>query len=154
MGAAAEDRSPERHPDLRIHWQERVPFNKACAMQITRWDADGVTIELPPADWLMSSLGVYHGGVVSALCDTAATAAVMAGNAGDGRMATISMTIQYMSPATGRLRAEARCTKRGRQVQFAEVTVTDPDGKVVAQALASTTVGQLQRPDTPPGSHQ
>ena len=145
MSAPPEGPRPGRHPDLRTHWQERVPFNKACAMEVTRWDAEGVTVELPPADWLMNSLGAYHGGVVSALCDTAAAGAVMAALGGDGRMSTISMTVQYMSPATGRLRAEARCTKCGRQVQFAEVTVTNQDGKVVAHALVSTAVAPLRR---------
>ena len=145
MSASPEGRRPGRHPDLRMHWQERVPFNKACAMEVTRWDDEGVTVELPAADWLMNSLGSYHGGVVSALCDTAAAGAVMAAMGADGRMSTISMTVQYMSPATGRLRAEAHCTKRGRQVQFAEVTVTDPEGKVVAHALVSTAVAPLRR---------
>jgi uncharacterized protein (TIGR00369 family) len=145
VSASSEGPPAQRHPDLRTHWQERVPFNKACAMEITRWDTEGVTVELPAADWLMNSLGAYHGGVVSALCDTAAAGAVMAALAGDGRMSTISMTVQYMSPANGRLRADARCTKRGRQVQFAEVTVTNPGGKVVAHALVSTAVAPLRR---------
>jgi uncharacterized protein (TIGR00369 family) len=145
VSASPEGRRPGRHPDLRTHWQERVPFNKACDMQVTRWDTDGVTVELPAADWLMNSLGVYHGGVVAALCDTAAAGAVMAALEGDGRMSTISMTVQYMLPASGRLRAQARCTKRGRQVQFAEVTVMNQEGNVVAHALVSTANAPLRR---------
>jgi uncharacterized protein (TIGR00369 family) len=148
--SSVESRADARHPDLRTHWQERVPFNKACAIEITRWDPEGVSIDLPEADWLMNSLGVYHGGVVSALCDTAAAGAVMAGYNGDGKMSTISMTVQYLRPARGRLRAEARCTKRGRSVQFAEVTVTDPGGGLVAHAVVSTTVSPLRRPSEAP----
>ncbi|HLF40633.1 MAG TPA: PaaI family thioesterase [Acidimicrobiia bacterium] len=138
---------PEQQPDLRAHWQDRVPYNKACGMEITRWDGDGVTIEMPDADWLMNGLGMFHGGAVAALCDTAASGAVMAGHApGRGRLSTISMTVQYLAPATGRLRAEARCTKRGRQVSFAEVTVTNPDGNPVARAIVSVTVAPLRSP--------
>ncbi len=139
---------PEGRPNLRAHWQDGVPFNKACGMEITRWDADGVTIEMPAADWLMNSLGMFHGGAVAALCDTAASGAVMAGHdPGGGRLSTISMTVQYLAPASGRLRAEARCTKRGRQVSFAEVTVTNPDGLPVAQAVVSVTLAPRRPPD-------
>jgi uncharacterized protein (TIGR00369 family) len=116
-------------------------------MDFVRWDDEGVTIEMPDAPWLMNGLGTFHGGALSALCDTAAGAAVVAAHGpGCGAPSTIAMTVQYQSSATGRLRAEARCTKRGRQISFAEVTVTDRDGKVVARALVSVAIAPPRSP--------
>src|SRR5207245_4365536 len=47
--------------------------------------------------------GIFHGGVVSALLDTTATGAVMAGHdfAKGSRLTTISLSVQYLSVAPG-----------------------------------------------------
>ena len=60
----------------RRHWQEGVAFNRACQMTISRWDPDGVEMGLPLRDDLTAHPGVFHGGVISALIDTAGCAAV------------------------------------------------------------------------------
>lgn len=46
---------------------------------------------------------------------------------------TLSSSIRFTRPAKGpTLFAEAKCIKDGRSVCFFEVTVTDPEGKIIA----------------------
>lgn len=108
---------------FRDHWQNGVAFNRRCNMRVTRWDGEAVEIALPYTDELSAHAGIFHGGVVGALLDTTATAAVIAGhdfNRGS-RLTTISMSVQYLSVAPGEdLVCEGVCLRRGRSVNFAQ----------------------------------
>jgi uncharacterized protein (TIGR00369 family) len=133
---------------FRHHFQERVPFNKACGVRITHWDGDDVTFELGMRDDLSAHPGVFHGGVVSALIDTSGTAAVMAGhdfNRGS-RITTVSLAVNYLSVAPGEgITAEARCTRRGRANHYAEVHVYSSDTrKLVAQGLVTCNISGVR----------
>ena len=139
--ALADDDQVALQSWFRFHFQERVRFNKACGIQITRWEGDDATFELALRDDLMAHPGVFHGGVVSALIDTAGTGAVMAGhdfNRGS-RITTMSLSVNYLSVAPGEgLVAEAHCTRRGRSNHYAEVHVYSSDTrKLLAQGLVT-----------------
>lgn len=129
---------------FRSHWENGVAFNKACNIRITRWDIEGVTLELPYRDDLGAHPGVFHGGAVSALIDTSGAAAVMAGHDFNwgSRLTTISLSVQFLSVAPGEdARAEARCTRRGRTANYSEVHVYGADSdKLVAQGILATNV--------------
>jgi uncharacterized protein (TIGR00369 family) len=125
---------------LITRWEHEHPFNHACRLHVSRWEPSGVTVELPFAQWLSNRSGGYHGGVVAGLIDAAGAGAVMAAGAHglDDRLATISMTVNYLAAAVGLdLVAEATCVKRGRQVQFAQATVSASDGRIVADGTLS-----------------
>jgi uncharacterized protein (TIGR00369 family) len=124
----------------RRHWEEGVAFNRACQMTIPRWDADGVEIRLPLRDDLTAHPGIFHGGVISALIDTAGCAAVAAGhdyNYGN-RITTVALSVQYQTVEAGASAvAYARCTRRGRQLNYAEVVVRSDSGKELARGLVT-----------------
>ena len=136
---------------FRRRWQEGVSFNKACGMTVERWDPDGVEMHLPLRDDLSAHVGVFHGGVVSALIDTAACGAVAAGHdfaLGD-RITTVALAVQFLSVDPGQgVTAFARCTRRGRQISYAEVVVRSDSGKELAHGLVtvSTTVSRPTQP--------
>ena len=135
------DEEQQRWRDrFRRHWQEGVGFNKACAMTIPRWAPDGVEMHLPLRDDLSAHPGVFHGGVIAALIDTAGCGAVAAGHdyAKGSRITTVALSIQYLSVDPGRdVTAFARCVRRGRQINYAEVLVRSDGGKDVAQGLVT-----------------
>ena len=125
---------------FRRRWQEGVRFNKACAMTVRRWDSEGVEMHLPFRDDLSAHEGVFHGGVISALIDTAGCGAVAAGHdygRGD-RITTVALAVQFFTVDPGHgVTAFARCTRRGKQLNFAEVVVRSDAGKEVAQGLVT-----------------
>ena len=125
---------------LRRHWQEGVAFNRACAMTVRRWDPDGVEMHLPFRDDLGAHPGVFHGGVLSALIDTAGCGAVAAGHdyAKGSRITTVGLTVQYFTVDPGQgVTAFARCTRRGKQLHYADVVVRSDGGKDLAQGLVT-----------------
>jgi uncharacterized protein (TIGR00369 family) len=139
-----EDQQRQRRARFRDHWQDGVAFNKACGVQVIRWDPDGVQMVLPFRDDLSAHDGIFHGGVVSTLIDTAGCGAVAAGHDYDkgSRITTIALSVQFFTVAPGEdLVADARCTRRGRQVNYADVVVCSAGtGKLLAQGLVTVSV--------------
>jgi acyl-coenzyme A thioesterase PaaI-like protein len=55
---------------------------------------------------------------------------------------TVSLSVNFSAAANGAdLRAGARVAKRGGRLSFCEVTVTDPEGAVVAHGIATYRFG-------------
>jgi uncharacterized protein (TIGR00369 family) len=110
-----------------------VPFNRALKFELRRRDNDGAEVALPIADWFSQENGVVHGGIISALADTAAVYAVR----GDRNMTGIEFKINFLRPASmtgGALIAIASIVRRGRTIAVADVDVQQ-DGQSVAQGL-------------------
>lgn len=132
----SEDEQQRRRAWFRERWERGVRFNRDCGMRVLRWDPDGVEMLLPYAEGLSAHEGVFHGGVVSALIDTAGGGAVIAGHdfTKGSRLSTVSMSVQYLLPAVGaEIVAHARCVRRGGKTHFAEVEVHRPDGQICAR---------------------
>ena len=111
-------------------------------------DPDGVELLLPYRDDLTAHDGIFHGGVIAALVDTAGCGAVAAGHDFDhgSRIATVMLSLQYLAAVPREsVVAHATCTKRGRRTQFAEVTVCSLSGVVVAHGLVTVNTSGERR---------
>jgi uncharacterized protein (TIGR00369 family) len=124
-------------------WFDASPFNKHLGMRLERLDKDRADVVMPFSASLPTLGDVVHGGAISALADTAATAASWAGvdEPGDGRGATVALTVEFLAAARGDLTATARVLRRGRSICFSEVDVSDARGGLVAKALATYKLG-------------
>ncbi|HJW92839.1 MAG TPA: PaaI family thioesterase [Thermoanaerobaculia bacterium] len=110
-----------------------VPFNRALKFELRRRDESGAEIALPIAEWFSQENGVVHGGIISALADTAGVYAVR----GDRAMTGIELKINFLRPAAmtgGALIAIASIVRRGGTIAVAEVDVQQ-DGQSVAHGL-------------------
>ena len=128
---------------FRRHWETGVDFNRECGMRVLRWEADGVDIALPYADELSAHDRIFHGGVISALIDTAGGGSVLAGHdfAKGSRLSTVTMSVQYLLPARGpEVVAHARCVRRGASLHFADVEVRGRDGATCARGQVAVRV--------------
>jgi uncharacterized protein (TIGR00369 family) len=87
--------------------------------------ADGrAVIEVPYRNDLTQQNGYFHGGVVTAIADTACGYAAFTTIPPDASVLTVEFKINLMNPAAGeRLRAEARVHKAGRTLVVASATV-------------------------------
>jgi fumarylpyruvate hydrolase len=82
--------------------------------------------------------GVVHGGVLSALLDTALGAAVIASIPKEWWCATTSLSVQFLEGVrSGVLTCTGRVLRRGKRVAFAGGEVRDEAGKLVASAQGS-----------------
>src|SRR5215469_11559744 len=80
--------------------------------------------------------GVVHGGFLAALADTAAAIAAYSTLPKGTEIATVELKINYMEPVPGgRVRAEGRVLRTGRNFVVTECEVFNEDGKMAAKAL-------------------
>ena len=140
--------SGDRAEVLARFWAERIPFNALCRFAVTRWDVDGVCMEVDQRDDLSNGVGSVHGGVIATLVDTVANAAAIPLDdfAPGSRVATISMTVNYLAPARGHLTASAACARRRGSVRSVTVDVRDDTSAVVAHGVVVVKVSAAATP--------
>ncbi len=116
-----------------------IPFSREIGMRLHQAE-DGVAVVSVPYDERLigdPETGVLHGGVITALLDTACGWAVMASPTPLRSTATLDLRIDYMRPATAgeAVFSRAECYRLTRSIGFARAVAyhTDP-GDPVATA--------------------
>lgn len=115
-----------------------TPYLAGLGVVIERYEPDDVTLRLPFRADLTNDGVAYHGGVISAVMDSAGAAAAWSNHdfTKGVRASTVSMAIQYVSAAkSSDLICHARAVRRGKELTFTEITATDADGKIVAHGV-------------------
>jgi len=80
--------------------------------------------------------GVVHGGILAALADTTAAIAVYTVVPRGTEIATVELKINYLEPVPGgRIRADARVLRAGRNFVVAECEILNEDQSLAAKAL-------------------
>ncbi|MDJ0849116.1 MAG: PaaI family thioesterase [Myxococcota bacterium] len=110
-------------------------FTRRLGMETTKIAEGHCVIELDLDDRHMSVARRAHGGVLFTMLDTAMGRSVIS-RLPEGRgCATIEAKINYFRPVrSGRIRAEASCMRLTRKIGYAEGTLTDAEGHVLARA--------------------
>jgi uncharacterized protein (TIGR00369 family) len=87
--------------------------------------------------------GVVHGGIVAALADTAGALAIYMALPRGTHMATVELKINYLEPvAQGKVSAEGRMLRLGRNFAVSECEVRDDAGQLTAKALLTFAVNR------------
>ncbi|MFO0679673.1 MAG: thioesterase family protein [Polyangiaceae bacterium] len=111
--------------------EEYVPFNRLLGIQVTGLAKGFVRMEIPFRTELIGDgrRPALHGGVISALADTAGGAAVWTGTPDDeSRVSTIDLRIDYLRPGRAEtLVAEAQVVRVGNRVGVVDMRVFHPD---------------------------
>ncbi len=115
-------------------------FYRLLGLEI-REAADGqALVVMPPHPETTNSRGEVHGGVQVTLLDAALiNAARSTGGPGAGAM-TVTITTNFLAPASGELTARGRVVRAGRSLVTAEASLLNAAGEVVAQALGTLRV--------------
>lgn len=120
------------------------PLGGLLGIEIEMIEVDRAKLRLPFRDAVTTVGDVVHGGAISALIDSAATAAAWSGAdlSQNPRGTTIALTVNFVAAARGQtIVADARVTQRGKTITFCEVEARDAAGKLVATALVTYKLG-------------
>jgi len=135
---------PETKARIARQFIAAIPHSRALDMHVDAVLSGRATLSLPYNTRFVGDpeTGVFHGGVVTALLDTAMGTAVVSHPQSTGGTATIDLRIDYMRGATPgqRLRAEAECYRVTRSVAFVRATAYDESDEPVASAAGAFTV--------------
>jgi uncharacterized protein (TIGR00369 family) len=122
---------------------QQQAFSRLLGAELSAWDAQACTLELPLRAELLQQNGFAHGGVVSYLADNALT---YAGGAALGTaVVTSEFKINYVRPAVGeRLVARAHSVAVGRSQAVCRCDVFAlKDGAEKLCAVAQGTIVRL-----------
>jgi uncharacterized protein (TIGR00369 family) len=114
-----------------------VPFAELLGLRVLATQPGAARLELDLRPELLNSFHDAHGGVVTTLADVAlAVAAITRDGAARGAI-TVNLSVSFVGPGRGRLVAEARCLRSGRELAFSEGEVRDAAGELVAKAVGT-----------------
>jgi uncharacterized protein (TIGR00369 family) len=115
---------------------EHVPFNRLLGIRGESVAPGRAVLVLPVRQDHLGDVRrpALHGGVLSALIDTAGGAAAWAALSSGESVSTVDLSVDFLEPArvAGPLRAEAELIRKGNRVCHVRVRVTQ-DGVLVAE---------------------
>ena len=126
-----------------------IPHSADIGMRM-HFAKEGVAILSVPWDARLvgdPESGVLHGGVVTALLDTACGAAVMSSTNRPGGTATLDLRIDYMRPARkgARILCRAECYRETRSIAFTRATAYHDDTEELVATAAGAFIRQGQK---------
>jgi uncharacterized protein (TIGR00369 family) len=130
--------------DVIAQFLPQSPFVAKLGIVADRLEDDGVRLRLP---WDPSNVTIgdmVHGGAIATLADLTVMAAAWCGAEAppELRGVTVSMALDFMAPARATdVIGVGRVLRRGRSLVNCEAEIVDPQGRLVAKALATYKVG-------------
>ncbi|HEV8694181.1 MAG TPA: PaaI family thioesterase [Lysobacter sp.] len=115
-----------------------APYPNLIGMRMAALDFDSCRIELELGERHMQPFGLVHGGVLATLIDTATFWAGFMRLPEDAGLVNVDLKLNYLRAVTrGHLRAEGRCLRAGRQLSYAEASVFDEAGELIAHGTST-----------------
>lgn len=116
------------------------PFAKLIGFVMAVVEPGRIVMELEPREDLENTIGLIHGATAAALLDTAMGCAVSTRlEAGQGSV-TLELKLAFLRPLSvrsGRISAEGKVIKLGRQTSYTEGFVRDGKGALAVHATAT-----------------
>ena len=115
-----------------------APYPELIGMTIEALAFDSCRIELELGERHLQPFGIVHGGVLATLIDTATFWAAFLRLPEDAGLVNVDLKLNYLKAvAHGHLRAEGHCLRAGRQLSYAEASVFDAAGELVAHGTST-----------------
>lgn len=121
------------------------PFGSHIGVTIDEYAAGKATCSVELKDHHLNNGGRVHGGVLSALADTASGAAVRSVRPEDSFAATTDLSISFIRPPTGdKLTAKAEVFHAGKQLFRVEIAIFS-NKKLVAKCTTTFMIVEALR---------
>ena len=135
---------PQTGADVMAQFIPSSPFVAKLGIVADQLGDEEVRLRLP---WDPSNVTVgdmVHGGAIATLADLTVMAAAWCGADAppELRGVTVSMALDFMAPARATdVIGVGRVLRRGRSLINCEAEIVDPEGRLIAKALATYKVG-------------
>ena len=130
--------------DLLRTLRERLaasPFHTWAGMDVVEASAGEVTVAMDVLDLHVNLQGLVHGGMLAILADTACGLSIRSAMEPGRLHVTTDLDIHYLAPAKpGRLFGRGKAIRVGRTLAFAEASIEDGVGRLLARAQSRFSV--------------
>jgi uncharacterized protein (TIGR00369 family) len=117
------------------------PFPRHLRMKLVAISFDQATVKLETGQCHLQPFGIVHGGVMATLIDTATFWSVFLRLPENAGLVNIDLKLNYLkSIASGVMSAEGRCIRAGRSINYAEASVKDSKGNLIAHGTSTLMV--------------
>jgi uncharacterized protein (TIGR00369 family) len=114
------------------------PFPQHMAMRLEALELDFCRILLDADERHLQPFGIVHGGALATLIDTATFWATFLRLPEGTGLVNVDLKLNYLQTArVGQLTAEGRCIRAGRTISYAEASVTDAAGTLLAHGTST-----------------
>lgn len=121
-----------------LETMNKSPFPQHLPMQVVSISFDHAKVELRIEECHLQPFGIVHGGVLATLIDTATFWSVFMRLPEDSGLVNIDLKLNYLKPVSkGILTAEGRCINSGRTLNYAEASVMDDEGGLIAHGTST-----------------
>lgn len=113
-------------------------FPSHIGFRLAAVDYDSAVVELDIDQRHFQPFGIVHGGVLATLIDTATFWAGFMRLPADAGLVNVDLKLNYLKPGvSGRLVAEGRCLRPGRQLSYTEAYVFNESRELLAHGTSS-----------------
>jgi uncharacterized protein (TIGR00369 family) len=114
------------------------PFPDHMSMRLSSIALDRAVITLQIGRCHLQPYGIVHGGVLATLIDTATFWSVFMRVPEDAGLVNIDLKLNYLRPVdSGLLTAEGRAIRSGNSISYAESSVMDEKGELIAHGTST-----------------
>ena len=117
------------------------PYPKHLRMQLVSISVDQAVVKLNTEQCHLQPFGIVHGGVLATLIDTATFWSVFLRLPEDAGLVNIDLKLNYLkSISSGLMTVQGRCIRAGRTINYAEASVKDKEGNLIAHGTSTLMV--------------
>ena len=122
-------------------------FHTWAGMEVVEASVGEVTVAMDVFDRHVNLQGLVHGGMLAILADTACGLSIRSAMETGRLHITTDIDIHYLAAASpGRLLGRGKAVRVGRSLAFAEASIEDAEGNLLARAQARFSVSGTETP--------
>ena len=130
----------ERNAEFAREFQKKIPFVGHLGIEVDSIGEGKATLSVKLRPDFTNSFGTAHGGLIMSIMDVALCTAARSQHPDSIGVITIDLSLSFIGVGKGKLIAEARVLKPGRNTVFTEGEVRNEDGSLVAKAIGTVRV--------------